>query len=704
MAEPSEDIKRYNKLYRLMNNARSKYIKYYEEDEEFYLSDIDETRTQFNKSQLDFIKKKYDIPISTKIVYAIVEQVLAFITGGKPSIELMAQEEIVRDWVILYKRLINSIWYENNVNSEFYYAIRDMLVTGAGYLHVRPNSYYQESTFGVVVERVDWKNVYIDPYCTKWDLSDADYAAICYTMPKGKAEREFDISISKDDTRNELSAEGAGEIIEYAYYDSYPSNLSNDEFKPIWIKNFYEKKNVKVYITPEGYISLEEPIPSKITNKQKVLLGQQINVLEQQMEQMVGMTTSIGQMEQQEIEDTNQQYEQIKSQLEQMYNQFVSMPDLIDGYVMIMENGRPIEIEEYMVIKQKRVENTLMVGDKIKYRRVLPTDEIPIIRISYTDSRNINKYYGAIHTIKDLVKAMNKLWGAMIYDMQMRTSLRVIYANQSVADPVLAESKFALPGAWIGYDADPELPDGGRPTVTDVSAANQYIIQALQMLQQMIEYITGIYGVIQGDPSSAPNTASGTQSLQTFGTQRVKLLTRKIESASERLAYVLVLYLQKFCPREKVLQLLGEDIDITIMDQSINTKFKVRCSIHESLPTSRQIASAALSRLAATAQTPGMQQLFAQYMLRFLDIKEADQIAQELQVVQQLEQQLQTLQQEVQKKDAVLKNAEHNLAQKEVAMEAELAKAKIQAEVEKQEAVMQASEPEQQPELPIINI
>lgn len=119
-----------SKMFRYMYSNKQKTYNDKKNDEELYYADVEGTRSQFTKKQMDVIKQKYDIPISTKTVYAIVEQIISFLSGTKPKTELIAPEETTREWTILYKRLIDSIWYENNVSAELVDALRDFSTTG----------------------------------------------------------------------------------------------------------------------------------------------------------------------------------------------------------------------------------------------------------------------------------------------------------------------------------------------------------------------------------------------------------------------------------------------------------------------------------------------------------------------------------------------------------------------------------------------
>ena len=687
---------KYTKMFRYMYSNKQTTFKSKKNYEELYYANVEDTQTQFTKKQLGFIQKKYDIPISTKIIYAIVEQIISFLSGTKPKTELMAPEETTRQWTLLYKRLIDDIWYENNVSSELMDALRDFAVTGSGYLRVRPNNFYKETTFGVSVEYVPWKHVYIDPSSRRALHDDADFACIATVIPRRKAERDYDIVLPTKGQIGNLSdpLTWYDETPE-GFFDFYSTTGTQDKNDVVWEKEFFEVELVKHYITPEGYTSLQKPKAITVPNDEKMMLGQQIQSAEMQLSQQLQQTQeAVGQAQEQQMNysgagqtgaleeenalQSNAQNYQMATQIEQMKMAMMEMPDMVTKYQLTLDNGDVVIVTEYSIVKQKRVKSTLMIDTKIIRQQYEPCDTIPIIPLHFSIEKNPYKSYGVTHYISDVQKAENKLWALLIYDMQLRASLRVLMPENAVNDPQQFERKFAIPGAALTYNADPMLPNGGKPEIVDIGTANQAIIQILQMLRSSAEYITGIFGVVQGNPDSAPGTFGATQSLQTFGTQRIKSASRNIENSLSLLGYIMVSYLQRYCPKEKITELLGEGYDPSLINQTTNLKFKVRTQISQTLPTSRQIAANALSTLAGQLGDPQLQQVLTQYALKFLDIQEADEISETLNVVQQLQQQVSQLGNQLKDSESKMQSLQNNIFQKDMAV----AKAKGQAQID----------------------
>ena len=83
------------------------------------------------------IQQTYNIPVSTKGTFAIIEQLLSFLTANKPFAHLIAAEQSTQDFVIALEKAYQCVWYETNLRDKLKDAIRDSLNTGNGHLLVR---------------------------------------------------------------------------------------------------------------------------------------------------------------------------------------------------------------------------------------------------------------------------------------------------------------------------------------------------------------------------------------------------------------------------------------------------------------------------------------------------------------------------------------------------------------------------------------
>lgn len=681
-------------------------------DEEMYFGDVEGTGTQLTRRQIDVIDQKYGIPISSKLNYAIGEQIVSFLTGGKPYPRLIGSSDTERDFASQYEKLLNAFWYESSANEKLREAVTSDVSVGIGWLHVRKDHFYQESTFNVVVDNEPWTDVYVDPTSTKRDLSDAEIVCICRPMLRYKAEKIYDITISDDD--DEIAVDWMH--INSGNYTTEP-NLHVDasmregnpakkgKFKRIWERIFYEKVMVNTYVSDNGDVGVKKPEPTSIPNQEKQELFVQIEELRQAGQ---GKVEILGQLNEQAtqaeetmadggdeaqafqqagqaeagMEQEQEKAQQMAEQLQQMEQMYAQMPDMLDAYNMETLTGDIVTTMDYTKLRQKKIRRTLMIGNKIMEREVMPIDEFPLIPFTFNFYRSFNRCFGLTHYIKDFVKAINKMWSQMIYDMQINSGRRMLAPEGAILEPDNLESKWAMPGTWIFYEPNPALPDGGRPTPVDGAPLSPAIKDAIGLLVELVEYASGMSSLQQGNvTSSTPDSAGGIQTMQQFGTQRVKLYARDIESSLERFAYVAVSMLQAYAPKDKAIEYFdqsGKMQSIMMENGGEDIRFKTRVDVTSSLPTHRAMAASILAAVSGQTQNPAVADLLTKEMLRYTDIEKGDEIAEQIDTVKQLQQQIEATQKELDDTNKKLSQTQQQVFQKDL----ELARQKAILEVE----------------------
>jgi hypothetical protein len=722
-------IQHLNNQFRLMVAQSTTSRKQMKEDLEIYYSDVDGTRTQFTQEQLDFIAQRYDIPISTKISWAIIEQMVSFLTGAKPAPRLLATTDSTADFTNMYQQAIVAAWYESHMNRELVMAIRDCLAGGLGWFQVRPNDFYSETTFGVVAEYVQWEKVYVDPHARKPDFSDAEYMCVVDVLPRGKAERRYDITLTEDDITNFapdiMWGVDTTHIPLVAGWPFEAGLTGNKRDRYVWTREFFSKQQVNVYISDTGQVSSKKPKPITIPNPDKQELMNQILAMQQQMQQQAPQAqqsnrdlvasqdaivddsqTLMSAMQQAEgsqraWDQMSQQMDQQMQQLQQLQMTYAQMPDTIVAYEFTLLSDEVVTVRNFFRKNQKMVKRWLLVNNRIIEQSIIPCDEYPLIPFMLSMANRPDKIYGIMHYIKDIVKALNKFWSLLIYDMQTSAHRKVLYPEGSIVDPSKAEKNWAKPNAFIEYRPNPDLSDGGRPIITEASSLNPAIERILGLLQALLEYITGISSLVQGQVTSAtPDTFGGIQTMQSFGTQRIKLYSRWLEDALERLTYVFVSYLQVYAPKDKVLTYLddnGDQQELTLLETGEDMRFKVRINMTSALPTARAMAAQLLGVLGGQTKDPHVQQLLTQYMIEYLDLPESQKIREEVDAVKNMTSQLEQLQEQTKTLESQNKQLQQQIFQKNLEVDYAKAKAKLQAQTEIASSDIEAG---RQPEMP----
>jgi len=717
MKELTDKERKYKNWFEIATNERRKHYQYKVECEEFYYNDLKNTLTQFTKKQLKEIEETYNIPISTKTGFAIIQQMISFVTGGQPFPRLIGASDNQADFAKIWGPPYQGTWYESKGNDMLLRTIQDAFVVGEGYMRPRQSDFFQESTFNVIQEYIPWRNVVIDPESKDPYYDDAQYMMIVEVLKKEKAERKYDITINDDDiaTGDTILSEFADETIS-AGNIGYTTSFK--ETKYVIAKKIFHKEFVITYLSSDGqFLSLKKPKIILVPNEERILLQSQIEQLQQQLEQGTNLQNQYQEQKQiqpepqlpyspEDIQTQSQEQDEIQStvaqttdntlqiseQISTLNEQLAIMPEEVSKYEMILENKNKQIVDDIVKIKRMRIKETLIIGDTIEYEIYIPGNRYPISNIFYAKNRSPNKVYGVIHFIQDLIKAMNKSYSLTLLDMSINGQRKVLYWKGTVAEPTQVENRWSHPGCWIEIIYNPTIPDGGKPIIIEPGGLAQASVYMLTQFMNSIEYITGISGVVQGQEAGAPSTFGATQSLQAFGTQRIKLFTRQLEISLENLAYSTICYLQRYAPREKILRYFDENGDqkeLQVIEQNEDLEFKTKVEITNNLPTFRQMQVQLIGLVAQQTQNPTLSEVLVKYMLQMMDLPKADEISEQIDIVKQLQSQMQQLQGELDTQTNRNKQLESNMYQQKLSSDVNLAAEKEKSTIKTESALTQ---------------
>lgn len=691
-----DKIKEYNELYSRAISGRDNDGMYVHKKrcEEFYYNDVENTLSQYTQKQFGEIKRTFNIPVSTKICYPIVEQVLAFLTGMKPFPRLIAAQDVTKEFVESIANIYHAIWYESRTDREVSYAIRDMLNTGSGFILTREADFYSESTFNVVHKYLPWKKVLIDPDTTEPDLKDCGYVIIQDVLRTKKAERRYGIRIDEDD------AFSNNPYLFNQYEEDFnvyglSSNLETKD-KYVFIREYYILKEVNVFISENGDISTKRPKLNQVPNPKLAEIDQQIAEIKAQVEQMITMAQS----NQVAMQSENMQnkatadsqdmglssdIEESTAILQGLLKQRSQEPEEISAYIMQTEDEREIIAYDIRKETKKRVKYVIMVGSKIIEEKYMAIDRLPVIHFCIMMRGKINRTYGLVHFMRDLIQAMNKFESLLLLDMMMNANRKIIMPEGAVDNIRHFEERWAVPGAVVTYIPNPALERNGKPEIQEPSPLNQSIQFVLQHFLQLIEYITGINSIVQGNPAEAPATFGATQSLQVFGTQRVKLYARGLESSFEELALITVQFIQNYTPVDKELKYFDNQDNpdsLMLIKEMEDVQFKVRVTISQSLPTVRMMASQLLAIVAGQTKNQFVADFLTENMLKLMDLPEGDKLAEQLNMVKQMSEQIGSLQEQLKGSEQKIKMLENNFYSQALASKVEIAATKAKSDIE----------------------
>jgi len=210
-------------------------------------SDLEGTNTQLTKIQLDELKRKYGIPLSANVLYAMKEQIQAFLTANNPSVTPIPIGQSSKEFAYVWRELITGTFRLNKLQKQLRRAIGDAVTVGHGALIVEPNNFFSSNEFNCNIRRVRWEYIYVDNFSESDDnYADAEFMVITKPLPKSKAKKLYKLTDDEmkfaqsnlQDTYSPTTTQKGGQ--------GYPAT------ELIWVQEFYLKTEATCYLMQDG--------------------------------------------------------------------------------------------------------------------------------------------------------------------------------------------------------------------------------------------------------------------------------------------------------------------------------------------------------------------------------------------------------------------------------------------------------------------
>jgi hypothetical protein len=204
-----------------------------------------------------------------------------------------------------------------------------------------------------------------------------------------------------------------------------------------------------------------------------------------------------------------------------------------------------------------RVHQCITIGDKLLYKGHLPTSEYPIVPLNNMWSRTPYPI-SDVTMVRSLQEMINKLNSLIVANAASSTNQKVLLPRGS-QDKSRIEAELNKSGSTvIEYDADI-----GAPVIFGAQSFPNALFSQVQMYVQMIERQFGIYAIMQGDASVAPQTFKGTIAMDEFGQRRIKSKKDDMESSVNQLAKVMLDYARSVYREEKIIRIVEPNNAVT---------------------------------------------------------------------------------------------------------------------------------------------
>jgi len=538
MAKLTKKVEETHNLFRQYSSSRDKWALHAQEDREFRLG------VQWTAEQKRILSERGQAPIVVNRIHPAVEAAKAMLTTNKPSFRVSPREDSDNRIAQVMNGMLEYIWAISDGNTALRNIIDDYYVCGVGYMQVYQDPNADKGKGEVKIRDLDPLDVYVDPNSRTRMLDDAENIIVSRMFTKDQAIRMYPMyekaiknaqtdmysdkpstgrsreevgAIFPEDTETTTRAVGWGESDEYIRgYERYHKEM----IKYHLIHQLHDDKE----------LLLDEEDFLEYCQKPVWLIHGQIVDDPSTAERMMGKLTQVFAEQKKKAEIEGQSVNEVPPPDVKK----LSFADLI-----VQKAVEAIEVE------QPRVKMCVIMGDKMLYERVLPTEHFPVVPFMNLHTRTPYPI-SDVRMVKDMQEYINKTRSLIIAHATTSTNVKILVPSGSV-DMREFEQKWAQPGVAIEVDFDQ-----GNPTPVQPLPLPNELYQNEQTAKNDIDHQLGLYEMMMGNSSVAPHTYKATISLDEFGQRKMKSKLMDIEAGLRRAAEVIIPLMQQLYTTEKV--------------------------------------------------------------------------------------------------------------------------------------------------------
>ncbi len=634
------------------SSKRDQWANQAKEDKEFRLG------KQWTAEQREVLKSRGQAPIVINRVHPAVESAKALLTANRPSFRAAPREDSDNKVAQVISALLAYMYDISDGRSVIRQAVDDYYVMGVGYIHVYQDPMMDMGKGEVCFHDIDPLDVYVDPNSRHKLFDDAENIIISRLFTKEQAKKMWPMYSKAIDN----AADNSGSRFDF----NAPSSVREDDGEVQFPEDVGRVNNQDYIRGYERYYKVdvtEYRTFERFSGKEELLSEDEYQQYSQRpawiiQDQIIADPDKASKLYEQLITQREQQVAMIIQEL--MYNGYsekdadVIANDEVAGIDMKEINfATLIKMKEISIVKisTKKVKQCVIVGDKHLYSRVLPLEQYPLVPVMNVHTRTPYPV-SDVRMIKGLQEYINKTRSLIIAHATTSTNTKILVPEGSV-DMKDFEEKWAQPGVAIPYD-----PTDGAPVPVQPTPLPNELYQNELTAKNDIDHALGLYEMMMGNSSAAPQTYKATISIDEFGQRKMKSKLADIEAALTRVGQVAIPLMQQLYKTEKIFRVvqpnnsLSEYVlnkklvddktgEIKVMNDITVGKYDVIVVAGSTLPSNRY----AELEFYMDAYQKGI--IDRQEVLKKTEVFDMEGVMQRTDMIQQLQQQLQGAQEQI---------------------------------------------------------
>lgn len=511
------------------------------EDWDFYLG------AQLSQKQTESGKQKRQKTFNADVIYQAVEQAIALLTSNRPRFTATGTEDSDTKIANIFAYLIQHVWKESYGNTKIKQTIRDYYVGSVGWMWMywNPLACYGKGEF--VIDSIDPRRVYVDPGSRDFFFKDAAHIIVETYLTAEAMQKQYNLTVA-DLAQFERMPE-----LNLASTRSSEMDSGSSSFVPNYGADTYQRLDRFSRIKEKVYrLEKEDERFEQILD---------IEYAMQKMKETTCIVSRRGNVTTFFVSPRNvssvmklyQQYGEVFHEVVDGAGQ-QSVMSGVEGEVEYAEGVQPVPgstttlmllplldcvkrgVVKIETIYADRIKHIASIGKKILFEKILPSEHYPVVPLINNFDRTPYPV-GDVRRVKRSQEFINSI-------RQIVVTHAGKVANVKIGYPIGRYDETKLNADWvdplktfIGYDA--ELSSSGLQVLAPPPLSN--FIFTLEMQERKnIEERLGIFAMMQGSPSDAPNTYKGTVALDEYGQRRIRSKKDDIEEFLNQLGRVFV--------------------------------------------------------------------------------------------------------------------------------------------------------------------
>lgn len=342
----------------------------------------------------------------------------------------------------------------------------------------------------------------------------------------------------------------------------------------------------------------------------------------------------------------------------------------IDPEQFLLLEGLIIDFEQNRFVRKRTYLNDKLIDETIKGISNFP------ITVKFFEWNGFPyKCYGAIHYIKDMQNAYDRVMHTFIVNGMLTNNAGYITPENSIS-PAQKEKWEKLgnrPGTIKEFK--PYIIGNAviKPEREQIQQLSNFFPNVLEMLRIDMESSTGINPIVQGNPQEAKiDVFSTAQQYQNSAMMRIQLAMSHINLSNEYIGRVLIEMLPNMLNPNQIYMFYderGKLNEIKIVGELLKTfklsKYLLLSVPDESTPSQKAAMVTALMNVAQTTEDPMQREIYRKRAFELADIRGFDEMAEELNTARELQSQIQQLQEALKRQEELSKQFENRAERSE---------------------------------------